>query len=216
MIEINLVPVHLRKKRKSQFLPGGLNIPLEVVIGLGGGVLILLIVAHVGLLFINMSQLGRHKKLQAKWEEMSPAKQNVDLVIKEMRAFQSKLKSIEAIMPKKEILWSQKLNILSDVLPRGVWLKRITLNQETLLIEGSAISRQSEEMINVHSFAANLKKENEFLEHFTEIDLGSIQRRKVQKIDIADFLITTRLKPFIEDEDQKDSADKSKALQKIK
>jgi len=49
-------------------------------------------------------------------------------------------------------------------------------------------------MINVHQFTSTLKSQREFLEHFNDLELGSIQRRKIKQMDIADFMITVRLK----------------------
>ena len=50
---------------------GGINIPPEVVIGIGGGVIMLLILSHVGLLAINMGHLARHRHMQKEWEKMT-------------------------------------------------------------------------------------------------------------------------------------------------
>ena len=86
MIDINLIPPHLKKKEKSRLL-GKVNIPLEVIIGCGGGLQILLGIVHVLLLFVNLGKLAQHKVLQKQWETMRPGKENVDSVINEMRAF---------------------------------------------------------------------------------------------------------------------------------
>ena len=56
------------------------------------------------------------------------------------------------------------------------------------------ISKTKKEIINVHSFTATLKDDQEFMSDFEELDLGSIQRRRIQKIEVADFLITTKIK----------------------
>ncbi|MCK4882905.1 MAG: hypothetical protein KAS92_07770, partial [Candidatus Omnitrophica bacterium] len=71
MININLIPPHLKKKAKSKLL-GKVNIPLEVIIGCGGGLLVLLGVVHVLLLFVNIGKLAQHKTLQKQWETMRP------------------------------------------------------------------------------------------------------------------------------------------------
>ncbi len=194
MIEINLVPPQFKKKRKSHLPWKGFDIPLEAVIGLGGGLIILLIAAHVLLLALNIHHLAQHKGLQGQWESLASSKHNVDAVLNELRTLQGKQKSAAGITPKGKILWSQKLNILSDHLPRGVWLKRVALEENALLIEGSAISEQGEEMINVHKFISQLQKQDAFLEHFADIELSSIQRRKIKQVDVADFIITARLK----------------------
>ena len=47
MIEINLIPYSLRKKKKDKFSLTEFNVPLEIVIGLGGGLIVLLVLVHV-------------------------------------------------------------------------------------------------------------------------------------------------------------------------
>ena len=62
MLDINLIPPHLRKKDRGKLL-GKLDIPLEIVIGSGGGLLVLLGVVHVLLLFVNIGILAQNKAL---------------------------------------------------------------------------------------------------------------------------------------------------------
>ncbi len=193
MININLVPPHLRKKPKGKLL-GKVNIPLEVIIGCGGGLLVLLGVIHVLLLFVNIGKLAQHKGLKNQWETMRPGKENVDSVVNEMRVFQGKYKAIEEISGKVSLSWAQKLNVLSDSLSRGVWLKKIALNDEMFFIEGSAISKETTEIISIHRLTSSLKANKKFSEHFTDLELGSIQRRKIKTVEIADFVITMKVK----------------------
>ena len=194
MIEITLLPYSLRKKKKGKFSLPEFNIPLEIVIGLGGGLVALLVLVHVFLLVINIRNVAKHKEFQRKIEAVSLEKQRVEKVLNELRALQSTQKAVQGILPERKICWANKLNILSDSIPRGVWIKRINLEGDVLLIEGSAISTDNEAMINVHQFTSTLKSQREFLEHFNDLELGSIQRRKIKQMDIADFLITVRLK----------------------
>jgi len=79
-------------------------------------------------------------------------------------------------------------------LPRGIWLKKIALNDEMLFIEGSAISKEMTEIISINRFTSNLKANKDFIEHFTDLELGSIQRRKIKSVEIADFVITMKVK----------------------
>ena len=193
MLNINLIPPHLRKKEKSRLL-GKVNIPLEIIIGCGGGLLVLLGVIHVLLLFINIGKLAQHKSLQKQWETMKPGKENVDSVVNQMRVFQGKYKAIEDITGKSGLSWAQKVNVLSDNLPRGVWLKKIALNEKMLFIEGSAIAKETSEIIAIHHLTSNLKEDEGFMEYFTDLELGSIQRRKIKNVEIADFVITMKVK----------------------
>lgn len=193
MIEINLIPYSLRKKKKK-FSLAEFNLPLEVVIGLGGGLMALLILVHIVLMIIDLRIVGRHKQVQQQMEALGPQKQQADKVVNELRTLQGTQKALQEILPERKISWAQKLNILSDSIPRGVWLRRVSLDTETLFIEGSAISTDNEAIINVHQFTSALKNQKEFLEHFKDLELGSIQRRKIKQVDIADFMITAEMK----------------------
>ena len=194
MIEINLIPYSRRKKKKSKLSLTEFNIPLEIIIGLGGGLIALLILVHISLMVINVRNVAKHREFQKQMETVLPQKQQVEKVIGELRFLQSTQKAVQDILPERKIRWAQKLNILSDSIPRGVWLKRVNLEGDVLSIEGSAISTDNEAMINVHQFTSSLKSQKEFLEHFNDLELGSIQRRKIKQMDIADFMITARLK----------------------
>ena len=191
MISINLVPIDQRRRKKKSL--GGLRIPPEIIIGSGGGLILLLVCVHIILMGVNLTKLAQHKSLAKEWEEMQPAKKNVDTVINEMKELREQQKTISGLVDQNTTSWSEKLNIISDNLPKGTWIKKVNLTKNMLLIEGSAISRQNQQMINVHQFTSNLKKNERFLEGFEELELGSIQRRTLGAVEVANFLIKVRL-----------------------
>lgn len=154
----------------------------------------MLVFLHIGLLVVNISKIGAHKNLKKQWAVIEPDKNKADAVIQEMRALQSKLKAIQDLTGAEKVVWAEKLNILSDSLPGGVWLNKVALSGDVLFIDGSAISRQKKEMINVHSFTAKLQENSNFLKNLSDLELGSIQRKNIQKTEIADFLITAKIK----------------------
>ena len=158
MIEINLIPPDLRKKKKGML--GGLQIPLEVIVGSAGGLFVLLIFFHISLLVVNITKLKTHKTLEAKWEQILPQKENVDGIINNMRSLQSQHSAILGAVQLSDVVWAEKLNLISDNIPRGVWLSKVALNNYIFYLDGSAIARGSNEMINVHSFTSNLKSDN--------------------------------------------------------
>ncbi len=194
MININLVPPHLQKQRKKRNLTGKIKIPLEVIIGCGGGLLFLLGMVHVVLLFVNVGKLAQHKALQLQWDSLQGDKTNVDTVVGDMRAFQGKYKALEDIVQKTDVSWAQKINLLSDLLPRGMWFKKISFNNEMFFLEGSAIAQNVNEMAAVSRLISSLRDSAVFMGDFSELELGSIQRRKIKNVDIADFVVTMKLK----------------------
>ena len=194
MIEINLIPNQLRKKRGiDQTLLGGLNLPAEMVVGIGVGFIFLLLMVHLVLLYFNITTFIQYRNLQTQWDGLKPVRDSVDSAANELKTVRNKLKSIEEIIGNAHVLWSQKLNILSDDLPRGVWLRKLSADEKMFSVEGSALSKQNEEMINVHTFTTSLKEDKEFIKNFSDLELGSISRRQIDKVDIADFVLTARL-----------------------
>ena len=177
-----------------------MDIPIEVVIGSCGGLFMLLIMAHIFLLMTNISKLNQHKQLKKEWDVLLPKKQEVEKVVNNMRAIKSKSDAIINVTGGEVIAWSPKLNIISDEIPRGVWLTKVALTDEMLFLEGSAISNNQDELINVHKFISNLTKQPKFLDHLYQLELGSIQRRSESNMDVADFLITMKIKGKAKDE----------------
>lgn len=195
MLDINLIPLASRKKVKKSILPEGFQIPLEVIIGLGAGVFGFIMLMNIVLLYLRFEKVRQYRELKKEWQSILPDKEKVDSVLNDMRQLQAEFKSIESIAPRNRVLWSQKLNIISDQLPHGVWFKRVVFNKDNVfMIEGSTIIKDSAELINVHRFASNLKKDPHFLEGLVNLELGSIQRRTIGHVDIADFLLTAKIK----------------------
>lgn len=193
MIEINLLPPNLRKKKKKQNPLRIPNIPKEAVIGLIGGEAALLFLAHVILtmaMVANFTQRGRLedelKKVSSQWEEAKN-------ILGELRTMQNKLSAIEKVTTQQRTSWSQKLNDISDSLPRGVWLNKLSLDRKILLIDGSAVSKERNEMISVGTFASSLKNQKTFTEGLENIEVSSIQKRLIKQTEVSDFLISVKL-----------------------
>lgn len=137
-------------------------------------------------------KIGQLKKLKMAWAEIEPDKKGVDAVLQDLRKLQAQKKSVQEVLGEEKVVWSQKLNIISDSLPRGVWIQKVALTDDMLFVDGSAISKGNTGMFNVHSFMTALKDNKTFQENLKEMELGSIQRRMVDTVEIADFLITAQ------------------------
>lgn len=196
MIEINLVPQNSAKRRKRSAGPlgQGFNMPKEMIIGLVGGFFAILVIISVLLQVTIFLRLAHLKSLRQQWQEMSATKAAVDKVTSQLRALQAKVKSMESVINIDSPQWAPKLSDISEALPRGVWLNRIVVNDQRVVVEGSAMARGKDEMINVHEFASSLRDKASFMEHLENLDVGSIQRKNIKTIDVADFSITAQLK----------------------
>jgi len=193
MIEINLLPENLRKENKKYKI----NIPtipkkklFKIFFAVAG----LLIFIHVFLTTVLVVKKVRLSGLTKQWEDIRPIKEEIDLLKKDMNFAEDKVRTIERLTTGTKIIWSEKLNIISNVIPDGVWLRRVFISGYDFEIEGSAVSKRGEEMIVVGKFANNLKKNNRFYCDFEDIEIGSIKRRKIGSIEIVDFVIRASLK----------------------
>ncbi len=195
MIEINVAPLESRKKRKKTVSAVGVfKIPREAIIGLVGGLIVLLFLAHISLLVVTSVKVAAHARLKSRWQEVKPDKDRVDVVINELRTLQTKINAVEKVTTAKRLSWARKLNALIRALPRGIWIRKLSLDGNVLIIDGSAHSKVGKEMISVGNFASNLKTEKGFMHGLDNIEVGSIQRGKIKNVDIANFLITVKLK----------------------
>jgi len=191
MIEINLVPENLRKKKKRQKKSAGrgFSLPKTAVVGMIGGFLILLICIHVVLQFFIAFRLTQHQELKKEWDGMQAAKQNVDVVITELRSMQNKIKAVKEVTEGKKILWAQKLNEISDALPRGVWLQELSLMEGALFMQGSSVSKNNSEILQVHKLTSNLKNDENFNKDFNSIEMGIHKTHKIGDTSTADFSV---------------------------
>jgi hypothetical protein len=195
MIDINLVPENLRKRRKSELLSGGVfGVPKEVMVGIGGGVIALLLAIDVLFFLGKVVKFIHYQHVKGKWEAILPDKTNTDAIKKELQDLQKEVKSMKDIMEGHNAVWSRKLNAISAGLPKGIWLRKLTLNDKQFFLEGTTVSKEANGMINVGDFVTNLKQEEEFMKNFESIEVDNIQRRKNETLEVADFTILARIK----------------------
>ncbi len=195
MIVINLVPEHLRKKSARGVLSFmGLGISREVLLGVGGAFIALLVAAHVSLLAAQSAQGVRLGLVKVRWERLLPDRNRIDAIGTELRGLRKKVTTITDITSARATPWSRTMNVLSDALPKGLWLKKISLEGGALTLEGSAFSKTKSEIVVVGNFVADLKKEGAFADDFSSIEVRSIQRGKRGPTEVVDFVITAKLK----------------------
>ena len=195
MIDLNLIPENLRKKHRGSLLsPQALNLPPEATIGAIGGIMILLVIVQLALFFLSFSKSSEKRHLEAQWQKILPDKQKADGVINQMRSLQGKIATVGKITTAKRILVAPKLNAISDSIPRGIWLSRVMLEDGILVVDGVTVSKMADETSNVTNFLAGLKKHEQFMTRVASLEMGPVQHKQLQNVEVADFSITTRLK----------------------
>lgn len=190
MININLVPEELIKQKKYQFIRRAVKgIPQEVVVGAIGGLLALLIVLNILLQFVIFVQLANVQRLQMSWDRITPEKRQVDEVLSTLNGLRQKTILIDKIKKENQISWAQKLNVISDVVPSGVWLDRFAIDKEFLLIEGKMIPKKGDQLSSVNMFQKSLKASPVFMKGVKSLDVALTERKKVNTVDLGIFAI---------------------------
>jgi Tfp pilus assembly protein PilN len=194
MIDINFIPAQHRKKNAGDMLMGSsINIPREIVVGVGGVFLVALLCTHLVLGAMMIDNAARLRSWKAQWESLLPDKKNLDSIASELKDLKKKMNTIADITSKQSIAWSRNLNIISDNIPKGVWLRKILLDSTGFYIEGSAYSKTQNEIATIGSFVAGLKKDERFMKGLKSLEVNSIQRIKRKKTELNDFLVTAKL-----------------------
>lgn len=183
MIEINLLPKDLR----SKFI---LNKKLFIKLAFS----ILGVMLCLNLLLFLSINIKRHrlKVMEKKIAQAQPKINQLNQVKEELRLTKEKIESLEKDL-EREIYWSKNLEKISASLPGGIWLKRLQLNEKSLIMEGSCFSLD-DEMSLIGSFLSSLKQDVIFFRHFKEMELSSVSRRAIKELEVVDFFLTASLK----------------------
>ena len=189
MIEINLLPEELRKKKSEPCFK--LNLQAEKlkfwIAGGAAGTLIFIIIILALSSFIKAAQIN---KLLAKEKNFSSRLFQLDSVNKEISVLRVKMAALDTLT-KRKFIWAEKINQLSDLVLPGIWFTHVYTDpgENKLMIEGSVISKSEEAMASVGKFMKNLKDDALFFKDFKNIKLESVQRKAKDERDIVDFKI---------------------------
>jgi hypothetical protein len=188
MIEVNFLPHELRKKKKAlPSVPAG--VPLKIFsIALG-----ILIGIHAILMLVSLGGKFYFARLTKKVSEKMPRSQEAANVTQEIRKLETEQTGIDKLFGNR-LFFAQKLNIISDVIPAGIWLNRLIVTETLFSLEGTVVSLKGDEMNLISSFLDSLKTNNNFSSDFEELALKSIQRRSIKATEVVDFIIAGLIK----------------------
>lgn len=213
MIEINLLPAELRKKKKKKVPSFEFSFNKKIPLVVFGG----LVLFHLLFISLNTVTKIRLKSLKNNWQGISLKREKLNQIKAELKEVNAKIPLIEQLM-RDRILWSRKLNQISELAVPGVWLNELSLEIKEealprpiartkvktpaakpkvlkyLIIEGSCASRGKDEPALIGRFMQNLKSDASFSSDFTGIELGPIKERRIEQIEVMDFILTGRFK----------------------
>ena len=183
----------MRKNGKGNVNALTINFPKELLIGVGVGLVLLMVAVHLLLGVVWFTGLGRLSICNANWQKVLPDKVVLDAINKESGDLKKKIAVIADMTTKKSVRWAPKFNAISDALPKGLWVRRMTLDKIGLTIEGSVVSKSQNEINNVGLFLTSLKQNDDFMKGFSSLEVNSIQRGKSNVVDVTDFTVMAKL-----------------------
>ncbi len=197
MIEINLVPENMRKNRRAQAaavtneVSSGL--PQHVIYGILGVFTAILVVLVIVFQVIVTTQISKRNYFKKEMAAIEKQRENIQKIKKEMEQLKERVKTFEKVVGTHTVVWAQKLNEISDHLPRGVWLTKVALEGKFLIVEGSAVSKTKTEIADIHALTGKLKASQSFMANLKSLELDMIKAHNVENLSVADFKIKAQL-----------------------
>ncbi len=216
MIYINLLPAELRKTRRSFKLPG-----MEIFIT-GGVILVVVMVLVYFISFSSAKFMGaKYKKLDTEYSKLEPIMREAEKLENAKQSIDKKISVLKELVHSR-IIWAERLNQLSDILPTQTWLTKMSVEKKTetvsvtqktkagpgiakkvqnsydvFILEGMALSRGNEDMTRIiGDLIKKIREDSIFSSDFSSVNLISTNRINVADVDVMSFKIGCRFAPI--------------------
>ncbi len=206
MIEINLLPeaYKAKKEEKQQHIPVNL-----ILLSINAVLLVIVLIITA----INVGRSITLHALDTRLKGLAPEQQKI-IFIQHKTVNLKAANALFSPLITNRFLWSKKLNLLSDLIIPGIWLRQLSLEKEAaaqaqfpavglrgnkfLKLEATAVSVIHDEMGVIGNFVRNLKLNKEFSQHFKGIKLEGVLRRQIATVEVMDFTLICLFKQEIE------------------
>ncbi len=184
MLNVNLLPESYRKPKISpvrQFHRSPLFLLIAVV-------LVAIIVVLAGIWQVNQVRLVQ---LNGRLQQLAAQKQTVE----ELRQSLQTLRGQDAVFQRlssQRRQWAKVLNAFSDLVPDNVWFTDLSLDQQNLVVQGSAVAQSGEEMVKIGQFVQGLKASPEIASLIQDIQIESIKSVQQKEVEIVEFTLTCK------------------------
>ncbi|MFH1593768.1 MAG: PilN domain-containing protein [Candidatus Omnitrophota bacterium] len=198
MVEINLLPEEIKRKKIALSIP---EIPLVPI-----AVLIVVILVLVQVLMVGLGSLSKKQQytLGKEWDELKPQSEELDRIKSNISILTKKTEAIEELL-KIRLNWAGILNELSDSLTENIWLQELSygaggarspalLSKRSLKISGFASGRGGQATAFVTHFVKALRNNSDFSKYFDEIEHGPIREVTVKGEQVMSFTINCAFK----------------------
>ncbi|MDD4956687.1 MAG: hypothetical protein PHH49_05415 [Candidatus Omnitrophica bacterium] len=227
MIEINLLPKELRKKRKEKEVKARptvrLTLPKIKAVPVVSLAVVVLILLHAGILFFAKSTGRTLDGLKSKWEQMEPQRAKIAKISSDTKLIEDKVRSLKSIS-RPQLNWTRILSGLNQSVISNVWLyelevvskvsgakgKKLQGEPVSIDIKGYALGESDKATALVARFINSLKSNNKFAQYFDDIELDSINNSKITGQEVMRFQLDCKLKAPEQEKAVKKTAPKKK------
>ncbi|MDD5073125.1 MAG: hypothetical protein PHX64_01450 [Candidatus Omnitrophica bacterium] len=199
MIEINLLPPHLKARKREP-----MKLPSLPVMPVAAGIVVFLLVIQVLLwVFIQVKTVSRDS-LKKKAVSIAASNKEAITIDSTLREMSSKVAIVDKLSGSRFGL-AKMLNDISDSMTSGVWLRIIDIKKgespaepgilkEVLVIEGSSVISGGTDEYTIGKFVNSLKENASFSSDFDNIEIAKEERKKIQNTEIMDFIVMCHFK----------------------
>ena len=188
MIEINLLPEELKPKEERISVEQLRKILLFILPAAFG----LLVIVHLFLGGFLLLKSLQHKILNKKWTQLSSQFQKVNEWKRQYNISSQQIEQMDKMLAQR-ITISDKMQILSKVLPNGIWFNHLNLNNKEFNLKGSVVSMTKNQMHLLNLFLNRLKEDELFFKDFVRLELGHMSMRILGGFSIMDFILEGNL-----------------------
>lgn len=209
MIEINFLPLSLREKRGR-----GIRLPPIAFLLVGGGVLLLFLLSGVVLTNFTQERAAQLQKLEEELQRLKPESDKVAYLKMEKQKLERRMVVIEQLLNRR-LLWANKLNELSNLIPSQIWLTSIFIEEKIfktdssekaedeeikkvrfLIIKGIAVSGEEAGGLQlVGDFMEKIRNNHSFFANFLNIEQRNfIRRGKINGLESKFFELSCQFR----------------------
>ena len=186
MLTVDLLPGTYRRSAESS-LEQLHRMPLVWLIA---GLLMIIAAIPGVLVYVRTRTLDQ---LNAKIQALQPKHQSIEQIRIYLQQLHEQEQTFKGLVERGGE-WSRRLNVLSTVIPDGVWFTELALERgKNLIIQGSALSEGGAEMMRVGRLVQDLKASEEFGRVVKDIQIESIKRVQDKDLEIVKFTLTCAL-----------------------
>jgi len=199
MIEINLLPEETKKKKHSapKIDVSAMSVPSFRIVSIAARSAGVILIIQLILFAIGSMSGAAFKSLTLEHKDILPKKQETEKLKIRVGVMNAKVGAINELMVKR-FSWEKKLNALSDAMIPGVWLMDLNYDEKLtenvlsgyLVLSGAASNMSEEGTALIGRFMKSLKDDSAFYSDFSDIELGTIGREKMDEQEIMTFKIT--------------------------